>query len=139
MWINHEIWQNPLLLNSSFSRIGVDIVDIARFEAAVNRVPRLAERILTEYERGQPIASQAARFAAKEALAKALKAPRGLRWKDVEVLKGPANEPLLRITGTVAAEAQRQGVTQWQVSLAHDGGYAIAVVLGIGSSPAETL
>ena len=83
--------------------VGVDIVDIERFEQSLRRTPGLAERLFTENERGLPLASLAARFAAKEALAKALGAPRGLSWHDAEVVKDDMGRPGLRVTGTVAA------------------------------------
>jgi holo-[acyl-carrier protein] synthase len=58
--------------------IGVDVVELARFKASLERTPGLAKRLFTEAERALPIESLAARFAAKEALAKALRAPGGL-------------------------------------------------------------
>ena len=65
--------------------VGVDLVDIARFEDSLERTPSLRERLFTEAERALPVRSLAARFAAKEALAKALGAPAGLAWHDAEV------------------------------------------------------
>ena len=75
--------------------IGVDLVDIARLEQALRRTPALAARLFTEGERAAPPASLAACFAAKEAVAKALGAPAGLRWADVEVGHDPAGRPAL--------------------------------------------
>ena len=62
--------------------LGIDVVDVARFAETLERTPRLLERVFTIRERDRPIASHAARFAAKEALAKALGAPHGLLWHD---------------------------------------------------------
>ena len=72
--------------------VGIDVVDIARFERALERTPGLATRLFTEREReGRGVASLAARFAAKESVAKALGAPGNLRWTDAEVVcRSPA-------------------------------------------------
>lgn len=115
--------------------VGIDVVDIARFEQALARTPGLAGRLFTTGERGLPPRSLAARFAAKEALAKALGAPRGLLWTDAEVTSGPGGRPRLTVSGTVMAAADRLGVTGWHLSLSHDGGIASAVVIAEGGSP----
>ena len=67
--------------------VGIDVVEIARFEQALARTENLAGRLFTGGERALPPHSLAARFAAKEALAKALGAPRGLLWTDAEVVR----------------------------------------------------
>ena len=109
--------------------VGFDVVEIGRFARALNRTQGLANRLFTEGERGLAVKSLAARFAAKEALAKALGAPRGLLWTDAEVVTDPAGRPELKVYGTVAAAAARLGVRHWHVSLSHDGGIATAVVI----------
>lgn len=109
--------------------VGIDVAEIERFSRALRRTPALAERLFTERERGLPARSLAARFAAKEALAKALGAPRGLLWTDAEVVSGPDGKPSLKVTGTVAAAARKAGVTTWHLSLSHDGGIATAMVI----------
>jgi holo-[acyl-carrier protein] synthase len=86
-------------------------------------------RLFTEVERELPLRSLAARFAAKEALAKALGAPRGLLWSDAEVRRGENGRPSLHVCGTVAAAASALGVDQWHISLSHDGGIATAIVI----------
>lgn len=117
--------------------VGTDVVDIARFERALARTPGLAVRLFTEAERIRPARSLAARFAAKEALAKALGAPRGLLWTDAEVITGPGGRPELRVAGTVAAACAGLGVTRWHLSLSHDAGIASAVIIAEGeASPA---
>lgn len=110
--------------------VGIDVVDVARFAASLERTPRLRERLFTEEERKLPVLSLAARFAAKEALAKVLGAPPGLRWTDAEVLRRSSGRPELQVRGTVAEAAARLGITVWHVSLSHDGGIATAVVIG---------
>jgi holo-[acyl-carrier protein] synthase len=115
--------------------VGIDVVDIARFEQSLTRSPGLAVRLFTEGERGLPPRSLAARFAAKEALAKALGAPRGLLWTDAEIVVSPVGRPHLRVAGTVAAAAAQLGVSSWHLSLSHDAGIASAVVIAEGDRP----
>ena len=83
---------------------------------------------------GQPRTGEslAARFAAKEALAKALGAPGDLYWHDAEVMVGEHGRPHLEVRGTVAGRAAQLGVTSWHISLSHDGGVASAVVVAEG-------
>jgi holo-[acyl-carrier protein] synthase len=109
--------------------VGIDVAEIDRFATALDRTPSLAPRLFTERERQLPPQSLAARFAAKEALAKALGAPRGLQWTDAEVVSDPHGRPSLRVVGTVAAAAAHLGVTRWHLSLSHDGGIATAIVI----------
>ena len=109
--------------------VGIDVVDVARFLATLERAPRLAERLFTEPERGVPPASLAARFAAKEALAKSLGAPGNLRWHDATIHRVIGGPPELEITGTVAARAAELGVTRFHLSISHDAGIASAVVV----------
>ncbi|MFD7715629.1 holo-ACP synthase [Streptomyces sp. NPDC059814] len=118
--------------------VGIDVAEIERFDAALERTPQLAQRLFLESELLLPggdrrgIASLAARFAAKEALAKALGAPGGLLWTDAEVYVEETGQPRLRVSGTVAARAAELGVRQWHVSLSHDAGIASAVVIAEG-------
>ena len=109
--------------------VGTDIVEVARFEAALARTPALRTRLFTESERTLSLASLAARFAAKEALAKALGAPVGLRWLDATVVREPDGRPHLAVEGTVAERARQLGVTCFHLSLTHDGGFASALVV----------
>jgi holo-[acyl-carrier protein] synthase len=115
--------------------VGVDVVDLARFKSTLERTPSLKQRLFTESERELPITSLAARFAAKEAVAKALGAPKGLEWHDLEVVSDDSGRPRLEVSGTVAAAAQRAGVTAWHLSLSHDGGSAVAMVVAEGAGP----
>ena len=109
--------------------VGIDVVDVERFAASLARTPRLAERLFTDAEQLLPSASLAARFAAKEALAKALGAPVGLHWRDAEVHRGQDGRPHLTVTGTVAARSDELGVRSMHLSLSHDAGIASAVVV----------
>jgi holo-[acyl-carrier protein] synthase len=118
--------------------VGIDVADIGRFGQSLERTPGLADRLFTDAERfvrpGQArgVASLAARFAAKEALAKALGAPGGLLWQDAEIRTEDTGRPVLTVRGTVAARAAELGVTGWHVSLSHDAGIASAVVIAEG-------
>ena len=109
--------------------LGVDIVSISRFQTALHRTPRLAQRLFTESERSLPVPSLAATFAAKEAVAKALGAPRGLQWHDVEVRRGEDGRPALAVAGTVAAAGAQQHIRHWHLSISHDADMAVAVVV----------
>ena len=109
--------------------VGIDVVDIDRFAVSVERTPNLRERLFTPDEARLPIASLAARFAAKEALAKALGAPHGMGWHDAEVLSEDSGRPILTIRGTVQARADELGVRHLHLSLSHDAGIASAVVV----------
>jgi holo-[acyl-carrier protein] synthase len=118
--------------------VGIDVVPVVRFAEVLARTPSLAARLFTTSElvthSGEARApeSLAARFAAKEALAKALGAGGGMHWTDAEVVTDDAGRPSLVVTGTVAARATSLGVTRWHVSLSHDGGIASATVIAEG-------
>ncbi|MFC0628802.1 holo-ACP synthase [Kribbella deserti] len=109
--------------------VGIDVVDVARFMETLERTPGLRTRVFTPAEACKPPASLAARFAAKEALAKALGAPGGMHWHDCEVRSDDDGRPWLEITGTVADQAARLGVQSMHLSLSHDAGIASAVVV----------
>ncbi|MFD3802211.1 holo-ACP synthase [Streptomyces sp. NPDC058611] len=118
--------------------VGIDVAEIDRFGAALERTPNLARRLFVDAELTLPsgerrgTASLAARFAAKEALAKALGAPGGMLWTDAEVYVEESGRPRLRVSGTVEARALALGVTSWHISLSHDAGVASAVVIAEG-------
>lgn len=101
--------------------IGTDIVSIPRLEATLARTPLVRDRVFTDAEAGLPSESLAARFAAKEAVAKALGRPAGMRWRQAWVERGANGRPLLHVEGY-------EQLT-WHVTLAHDGGFALAFVV----------
>ncbi len=117
--------------------VGVDLLDIERLERALERRPRLAERLFTDSERlyaasrARPGQHLAARFCAKEAVAKAL----GLEawsFRDVEVLPADTSgRPEVRLSGTAAARASALGV-RVSVSLTHTRDQAAAVAVASG-------
>jgi holo-[acyl-carrier protein] synthase len=113
--------------------IGVDIVDIKRMHESLERTPNLAERLFHERERGLASQSLAARFAAKEALAKALGEPSKLSWVEILVPESdPAvnsGQPEFEFFGDTAAALRDRGVKSAHLSLSHDGGVACAMVV----------
>lgn len=109
--------------------IGVDVCSIERFKAMADRRPGVLERLLCPAELAVSVQSQAARFAAKEALAKALGSPGGLSWLDAEVVASDAGQPSFVVRGTVAGLASSLGVARLHLSLSHDAGVAIAMVV----------
>jgi holo-[acyl-carrier protein] synthase len=117
--------------------VGVDVVDTRRFAGVLERSPRLVTRVFTEREirmsGGDSIrpTSLAARWAAKEAVAKVLVDNRGLSWHDCEVLNGDLGEPRLVLSGTVEAASRARGIDAWLISLSHDGDMAIAFVVAV--------
>jgi holo-[acyl-carrier protein] synthase len=118
--------------------VGIDVVPVARFAEAITRTPSLASRLFTASElvtaSGVPRSAEslAARFAAKEALAKALGGGGGMLWTDACVLTDATGRPSLTVRGTVADRAHGLGVTRWHVSMSHDGGIASATVIAEG-------
>ena len=109
--------------------IGVDVVDLARFVRAVQRTPRLVTRLFAESERDLPAHSQAGRFAAKEALIKALGRSDGLRWHDMEVVNDEHGNPAFRLHNQAAALTQSMGIGAVHLSITHDAGVACAFVV----------
>ncbi len=113
--------------------VGIDLVEIERLERALARRPRLAERLFTESERayaerqGRPGQHLAARFCAKEAVAKALGLP-GFNFSEIEVLRSDGGAPVVRLHGAAAARAEELGV-EVRVSLTHTGHEAAAVAI----------
>ena len=106
--------------------IGIDVVDITRFKESLERTPHLAEKLFTESERTKPVASLAARFAAKEALYKALSPTHGLQWHDAEVINHENGKPDFLFSGAIAELIDGATV---HLSLSHDAGMASAMVV----------
>ena len=122
--------------------VGIDAVDIARLRRALDRRPRLAERVFTEAERAyasgatDPGPRLAARFAAKEAVAKALGAGIGaVSWHQVEVVRDDRGAPTLSLSGAAAALAAQRGIERWHLSLTHTDTLAVASVVAEGGRP----
>lgn len=109
--------------------IGVDTVDLGRFERQLARTPALAPRLFTAAERELSIASLAARFAAKEAMIKALGGSDGVSWQDLEVLRGPNRVPQFSSTPALSRVLAARGANRAHVSMTHDAGVATAFVI----------
>ncbi len=108
--------------------IGIDVCPVERFASAAAR-ERLLARLFTPGERDSSMNRMAGRFAAKEALAKALGAPAGLSWHDVEVRKDDLGKPYFHYTGTIADRVAELGIATVHLSITHDAGIAAAVVV----------
>lgn len=121
-------------------RVGVDTVATARIEEAIARWgDRFLCRVFTPREReecGGRTESLAARFAAKEAVLKALGTglSHGITWQDVEI-QGRGRAPRLLLEGRAQALANDLGLRHWTISLTHEAGMAIAVAIGYGMEP----
>ncbi|MEA5052169.1 MAG: holo-ACP synthase [Propionicimonas sp.] len=108
--------------------MGIDVTPVARFADAAGRSGLLA-RLFTEAEIDSSMQRMAGRFAAKEALVKALGESDGLSWHDVEVGKDEAGRPYFAFRGTVAARIAERGIAHVHLSITHDAGIAAAVVV----------
>ncbi|MQC27299.1 MAG: holo-[acyl-carrier-protein] synthase [Chloroflexi bacterium] len=113
---------------------GVDLIEVARLQQAIDRHgERFLKRVFTAAELeqvGEDVPSLAARWAAKEAVSKALRTGIGdVSWQEIEVLRGKSNEPILNLNGEAQRLAGEQGLENWSVSLSHTQDYAVAMVV----------
>jgi holo-[acyl-carrier protein] synthase len=119
---------------ASRTAIGVDIIEIGRIKRAVARwQDSFLKRIYTraELESHHNISSLAARFAAKEAVMKALgTGTRGVSWTDIEILANGDGAPLIRLYGRALQKSTEIGIAQFDISISHSRKYAIAFVIG---------
>jgi len=116
--------------------VGIDAVDVERFRRSLARTPGLADRLFTDSERAHaaeradPTQRLAARFAAKEAVMKALGVGIGaFAFRDVEVVVADSGAPSLQLRGTARRLAEERGVGRWHVSLTHTATVAEAVAI----------
>lgn len=115
--------------------LGIDVCSIERMRRALERHgDRFFSRICSEAERkdlsGRDVATAlAGRFAVKEAFAKALDGARGVGWHEVEVRREPSGRPSLALHGNAIAMVQKFGADKWHVTITHDAGVAVAVVI----------
>jgi len=119
--------------------VGIDSVQVDRLKRAHGRWGNdFLERLFTDREvsycmsHANPYPSLAARFAAKEALIKALKVKGAWKWRDMEVERAESGEPSVVLTGEAAAYAASRGMLNFHISLTHDHGRATAVVIALG-------
>ena len=118
-------------------RTGVDLIEISRIASVVERHgARYLERVYTPAELelcGGRVESLAGRFAAKEAVAKALGCGIGdVAWKEIEILNDAQKAPVLYLHGKAVQKAEELGVANWSVSLSHSQSHAVAFVVAIG-------
>ena len=118
-------------------RTGVDLIEISRIEEVIARHGRhYLERIYTPAEReqcGKRAESLAGRFAAKEAVAKALGCGIGdVTWKEIEILGDEQNAPILTLHGAAEQKAKELGLTTWSVSISHSQSHSVAFAVLIG-------
>jgi len=120
--------------------LGIDVCSIDRMRRALERHgDRFFSRICTEAERadltGRDVATAlAGRFAAKEAFAKALDGARGVGWHECQVRRAPSGRPTLELSGNAVTMAEKFGADTWHVSITHDAGVAVAVVVLEGAA-----
>lgn len=124
---------------AAWCECGVDVVELERFRASYQRWgARLVRRIFTDAEatRARGRADElAARFAAKEAISKALGTGiRGVGWREMEILSNRRGKPFVRLHGAAATRAHALGLTSWSVSLTHSRTVAIAMVVACRTS-----
>jgi holo-[acyl-carrier protein] synthase len=121
--------------------LGIDVCSIERMRRALERHgDRFFSRICTETERGDLMGRDVAtalagRFAVKEAFAKALDGARGVGWHEVQVRRLPSGRPVLELSGNAVTTVKTFGADTWHVSITHDAGVAVAVVILEGTRP----
>lgn len=115
--------------------LGIDVCSIERMKKALERHgERFFSRICTEAERADltgrdKATALAGRFAVKEAFAKALDGASGVGWHEVEVRRAPSGRPTLSVSGNAVTRLAEFGADHWHVSITHDAGVAVAVVV----------
>ncbi|MFQ5615778.1 MAG: holo-ACP synthase [Anaerolineales bacterium] len=119
-------------------RTGTDLIEVSRVQNAIEKHgERFLNRVYTEREIEEAdhlMTSLAARWAAKEAVAKAFCTGIGeVRWKEIEILRGPNREPNLHLHGNARTLAEKEGLTMWSISLSHTETHALAMVVAVGN------
>lgn len=112
--------------------VGVDVVDLARFDRSLERTPKLRSRLFAESElAGRTLSNRslAGRFAAKEALIKCLPNDQGLSWHDMRVMPDAQGNPFFEVSGSVKRLADEWGISTFHLSISHDAGIATAFVI----------
>jgi len=109
--------------------VGVDLVNITRFEEHVAKQPKLLERLFVPSELDAPTKTIAGRFAAKEAFIKALGGSDGVSWHEVEITKNSSGKPEIHTSGLTAETVRAAGISKFHLSISHDAGMAVAMVV----------
>jgi len=117
--------------------LGVDICEIARMERALARHPTMRERVFTPEEiaycdsKARPVESYAGRFAAREAVIKALGGYRGKRWQDISVTRHPSGAPTITLTGNAKRRADTLGITRVLITFTHEKTSAMSFAVAV--------
>jgi holo-[acyl-carrier protein] synthase len=117
--------------------LGVDICDIGRMERALERHPTMRPRVFTAEEttycdtKARPAESYAGRFAAREAVIKALGGYRGRRWQDISVSRGPSGAPTVVLSGNAKRRADSLGITTILLTFSHEKSAAVAFAVAV--------
>jgi len=117
--------------------LGVDICEITRMERALERHPSMRERVFTPEERAycdskaRPAESYAGRFAAREAVIKALGGYRGKRWQDISVSRAPSGAPSIALAGNAKLRADMLGISTVLVTFTHERTNAVAFAVAV--------
>ncbi|MFM1993387.1 MAG: hypothetical protein RL537_76 [Actinomycetota bacterium] len=109
--------------------IGSDVCSVERLEQSITRTPKLSERLFHPNELGLPAKSLAARFAAKEAITKAIGDPAVLTFNEVEIVKNNQGKPSVEFHAGTKQRISEIGQLTFHVSLSHDAGVALATVV----------
>ncbi len=109
--------------------VGSDVCSISRLEQSLKRTPRLSQRLFHENELGLSGQSLAARFAAKEAITKAIGDPTLIAFSEIEITKNPSGKPEVKFHHKTRERIQRLGNLNFHLSLSHDAGIALATVV----------
>jgi len=130
--------KSPVIL-----RTGIDLVEVSRLvdlKEGIRR--RFFHRVFTERELAEAGGSEqylAGRFAAKEAVSKALGSGIGsVGWKEIEVLRGSEGEPILVLGSRAQAFSDEAGIVSWSISISHTSQYAVALTVALGKEPAAS-
>ena len=117
--------------------MGVDICEIARMERALARHPTMRERVFTPEEiaycdsKARPAESYAGRFAAREAVIKALGGYRGRRWQDISVARHPSGAPSIALAGNAKQRSDALGVSRVLITFTHEKTSAVAFAVAV--------
>ena len=118
--------------------LGVDLCEIARMERALARHPSMRGRVFTAEEiaycdsKARPAESYAGRFAAREAVIKALGGYRGKRWQDISVTRAPTGAPAIQLEGNAKGRADKLGITRILITFTHERTNAVAFAVAVG-------
>ena len=119
--------------------LGVDLCEIARMERAIGRHPTLREWVFTPEEiaycdsKARPAESYAGRFAAREAVIKALGGYRGKRWQDISVTRAPSGAPAIRLDGNAKERADALGISKVLITFTHEKTNAVAFAVAVST------